>query len=195
MSQVVRIFVNQSNFGEVVLINLSDDMAVSCETVNKVTACFNEHKDLVGYNLKGPISSLKPGYNKPTHSLMKIVNDELIEAGFEAIDCDFKPHLLVGYVETCIEHPDSDHLHICSVNVGKHVKTIVCGAANVEAGIKVVAALDNAVLPDGKLIKPSSLRGVHSDGMLCSKRELRLIDHPEKGILILDDSYEIGSEF
>ncbi len=81
--------------------------------------------------------------------------------------------LVVGEVLECVDHPDSDHLHICKVNVGSEVLDIVCGAPNVRVGLKVIVALDGAVLPGGT-IKKGMIRGVESNGMLCSMAELGL---------------------
>lgn len=83
-------------------------------------------------------------------------------------------NLVVGEVIECVDHPDSDHLHICKVNVGKEVLQIVCGAPNVRKGLKVIVALDGAVLPGDFKIKKSMKRGVESNGMLCSMEELGL---------------------
>ena len=69
-------------------------------------------------------------------------------------------------------HPDSDHLHVCKVNVGNEVLQIVCGAPNVRKGLKVIVALDGAVLPGDFKIKKAMKRGVESNGMLCSLLEL-----------------------
>ena len=81
-------------------------------------------------------------------------------------------NLVVGEVIECEMHPDSDHLHVCKVNVGKEVLQIVCGAPNVRKGLKVIVALDGAVLPGGFKIKKAMKRGVESNGMLCSLLEL-----------------------
>ena len=58
-------------------------------------------------------------------------------------------NLIIGEVVSCEKHPDSDHLHICKVNIGKETLNIVCGAPNVRTGLKVIVALDGAVLPGG----------------------------------------------
>lgn len=84
-------------------------------------------------------------------------------------------NLTIGEVLECEMHPNSDHLHVCKVNVGKEVLQIICGAPNVRKGIKVIVAQDGAVLPGG-VIKKSKIRGVESNGMLCSIAELGL-DH------------------
>ena len=79
--------------------------------------------------------------------------------------------LVIGEITECKEHPDSDHLHLCKVNVGTEVLDIVCGAPNARKGIKVIVALDGAELPD-KTIKKGMIRGQESNGMLCSIEEL-----------------------
>ena len=80
--------------------------------------------------------------------------------------------LVVGEVVECEMHPDSDHLHVCKVNVGDEVLQIVCGAPNVRKGLKVIVALDGAVLPGDFRIKKGNIRGEESNGMLCSIAEL-----------------------
>jgi len=73
---------------------------------------------------------------------------------------------------------------------------IVCGAPNIDEGQKVVVAKVGATMPSGMKIKASELRGVPSHGMVCSQKELGLPDAPkEKGIYVLDDTYQIGEEF
>ena len=83
-------------------------------------------------------------------------------------------NLVVGEVIECEMHPDSDHLHVCKVNVGSEVLQIVCGAPNCRKGLKVIVALDGAVLPGDFKIKKGNIRGVESNGMLCSIAELGL---------------------
>ncbi len=108
--------------------------------------------------------------------------------------------VVVGKVLECEMHPDSDHLHVCMVDVGEgDAIQIVCGAPNVAVGQKVPVALNGATLPDGIKIKKGKLRGVMSNGMICSHEELgieasRLGYEPEYGILVLDETTEIGSD-
>ena len=81
--------------------------------------------------------------------------------------------VVVGYVVSCVDHPNSDHLHICMVDVGEEEPIqIVCGAPNVHAGMRVAAALDGAHLPGSVKIKKGKMRGEVSMGMLCSGPEL-----------------------
>ena len=103
--------------------------------------------------------------------------------------------VVVGNVETCEAHPDSDHMHVVTVNVGADEPVqIVCGAPNIAAGIKVPVATVGAVLPGDFKIKKSKLRGVASAGMCCSRRELGLgADH--EGIWILPEDAPVGMPF
>lgn len=81
--------------------------------------------------------------------------------------------LIIGEVKECVDHPDSDHLHCCKVDVGSEILDIVCGAPNVRTGLKVIVAQDGAQLPGGKITKCLK-RGVESNGMICSLAELGL---------------------
>lgn len=91
------------------------------------------------------------------------------------------PNLVIGEVISCTPHPDSDHMHVCMVNVGlEEPQQIVCGASNVREGIKVIVALPGAVLPGGFTITKSKLRGVDSNGMICALFELGLEEKTEE---------------
>ena len=81
--------------------------------------------------------------------------------------------LVVAEVKTCVDHPNSDHLHLCEVTTdGTNTLQVVCGASNVAAGQKVVYAQVGATLPNGIKIKEAKLRGIDSYGMLCGMSEL-----------------------
>lgn len=107
-------------------------------------------------------------------------------------------HLVIGEVLECIDHPNSDHLHICKVNVGNEVTQIVCGASNVRAGIKVIVALPGAILPGDFEIKKGNIRGEESNGMICALFELGLEEKTEenynKGIHELDINAPVGED-
>ena len=106
--------------------------------------------------------------------------------------------LVIGKIIECEAHPDSDHLHLCKVDVGTEVLNIVCGAPNARKGIKVIVALDGAELPE-KTIRKGMIRGQESNGMLCSIEELGL-EHkflkPEdkEGIAELGEDAKIGGD-
>ncbi|MCR5067050.1 MAG: phenylalanine--tRNA ligase subunit beta [Erysipelotrichaceae bacterium] len=107
-------------------------------------------------------------------------------------------NLVIGKVLTCVEHPDSDHLHICTVDTGDDVRQIVCGAPNVAAGQKVIVALPGCRLPEGE-IKSGKVRGQQSDGMICALFELGvdkhfLTDEQLAGIEVLPEDAEVGNK-
>jgi len=81
-------------------------------------------------------------------------------------------NLVIGKVLTCEMHPDSDHLHVCTVDIGTEVLNIVCGAPNVKAGQKVIVAKAGANLPGGVIIKKGVIRGQESNGMICALYEI-----------------------
>lgn len=101
--------------------------------------------------------------------------------------------VVVGKVVEREKHPNADRLSLCKVDVGGQVLEIVCGAPNARAGITVAVAVDGARLPGG-VLKKSKIRGVVSNGMLCSGRELELSGEHE-GILELDESFPAGQDF
>lgn len=108
-------------------------------------------------------------------------------------------NLVVGYVETCNPHPDSDHLSVCEVNVGNEKLQIVCGAPNVRQGQYVIVAKIGAELPAGIKIKRTKIRGIESNGMICSLNEIGLENKfvPEEyqnGIYYFREEVEVGSE-
>ena len=109
-------------------------------------------------------------------------------------------NVVVAKVLDLIKHPNADKLKVCTVDAGAGtLLSIVCGAPNVRAGMKVVCALAGAVLPpgdDGKPfeIKVGQLRGVESQGMLCSARELKLSDD-HAGLIDLPDDAPVGQNF
>lgn len=104
--------------------------------------------------------------------------------------------LYVGEVLTCLPHPDSDHMHITTVDLGKDAPVqIVCGAPNVAAGQKVIVADLGCVLYDGDkqfVIKKSKLRGVDSFGMICAEDEIG-IGTSHAGIMVLPDDAKVGT--
>lgn len=107
-------------------------------------------------------------------------------------------HLVIGEVLECVDHPDSDHLHVCQVNVGDKTTQIVCGAHNVKAGIKVLVALPGCILPGDFEIKAGNIRGQESNGMICALFELGVEEKTEenynKGIEVLETDLEPGTD-
>lgn len=100
-------------------------------------------------------------------------------------------NVVVGKVLSSGKHPNADKLSVCRVSVGDEELTIVCGAPNVAAGQTVPVARVGASLPIGLKIRKSKIRGVHSEGMICSEEELGLADHSD-GIWVLPDELPLG---
>ena len=95
--------------------------------------------------------------------------------------------VVVGAVKSVTKHPEADRLHLCEVDIGATaLLKIVCGAENVRAGIRVPVATIGAKLPNDLTIKPAKIRGIDSEGMLCSARELGMAEE-STGLLILSD--------
>ena len=131
--------------------------------------------------------------------------DKLVSAGFEVeeiIDSSANmKNVVLGKIVKLEKHPDADKLQICQIDVGaKELVQIVTGAQNVHEGDLVPAALDNSLLPTGQVIKKGKLRGVPSNGMLCSGEELKLTEEEYKGagvygILIMNgEKYPLGTD-
>ena len=133
---------------------------------------------------------------------LKTLADDMTNVGNEydsAENLINATNLVVGEVLECQMHPDSDHLHVCKVDVGTEVLQIVCGAPNVRKGLKVIVALVGAVLPGDFKIKAGKIRGVESNGMLCSIAELGLDSkflksEDKEGIHELPESSKVGED-
>ena len=131
---------------------------------------------------------------------LKELAKKITESGInvEKVITNHIDHLVIGEVVDCIDHPDSDHLHVCQVNLGNEVKQIVCGAPNVRKGLKVIVALPGAKLPGDFEIKKSKIRGEESNGMICALYELGLEEKTEeaynRGIEELDNNAPVGED-
>lgn len=104
----------------------------------------------------------------------------------------FVQNIFVGQVLSIEKHPNADRLRIARVSLGdKGERTIVCGAPNIDAGQKVAVALPGAILPDGMEIRDAEIRGIHSEGMICSEKELGCGKNHD-GIMVLPETAEVG---
>lgn len=199
----VNVFYNLEGIGDTLIVALQDitlenrtfdrkgDVARVYDRESNATAGFNI------FHASSYLEVKETGNLTLTKELVEKINEILAKNGFEeTVEADLSPKFVVGYVAEKEKHPNADKLNICKVEIGTETLQIVCGAPNVDAGQKVVVAKIGAVMPSGMLIKPAELRGVPSAGMICSARELELPDAPqEKGILVLEDSFEVGQEF
>ncbi|QGQ97986.1 phenylalanine--tRNA ligase subunit beta [Paenibacillus psychroresistens] len=144
----------------------------------------SEYVDLTGYTA----SELAEKLNRSG------IEVDVVENRNKGVDS-----VVVGYVVSREKHPDADKLSVCTIDVGQSENLqIVCGAPNVTAGQKVPVALVGANLPDGLHIKRAKLRGVESQGMICSAKELGLNDRLlpkeiQEGILVLPPHTQVGA--
>lgn len=196
----MNLFYNPKGVGDVAFIQIEPSVGpFEYEQKQNVVEIKKENK-VVGYNIFRVSNNVTINDNGPiklTTELIKDFQQLITEAGFDyQLDTDVSPKFVVGYVETKEKHPNADKLSVLNVNVGTEKLQIVCGAPNVESGQKVVVAKVGAVMPSGMVIKDAQLRGVDSSGMICSMKELNLPNAPkEKGIMVLNDDYDIGQAF
>ncbi|MCI8568004.1 MAG: phenylalanine--tRNA ligase subunit beta, partial [Bacilli bacterium] len=131
---------------------------------------------------------------------LRLLANKITTAGINIEKVENKKinNLVIGQVLECEDHKDSDHLHVCQVDVKSQVYQIVCGAPNVHKGMKVIVALPGAILPGNFEIKTSTIRGVTSNGMLCALFELGKEEKTEenynKGIHEVTEEIEIGTD-
>ncbi|MDE6474363.1 MAG: phenylalanine--tRNA ligase subunit beta [Clostridia bacterium] len=136
---------------------------------------------------------------------VEVLADKLVGAGFEVeeiIDASANmKNVVLGKIVKLEKHPDADKLQICQIDVGgAELVQIVTGAQNVAEGDLVPVALDNSLLPTGQVIKKGKLRGVASNGMLCSGEELKLTEEEYAGagvhgILIMNkEKHPLGTD-
>jgi phenylalanyl-tRNA synthetase beta chain len=129
---------------------------------------------------------------KITKSGIEVEGVEVLNEGIQGV--------VIGYVLECEDHPNSDHLHKCLVDLGEEAPVqIICGAPNVAKGQKVAVAKVGAVLPGNFKIKRAKLRGEESNGMICSLQELGIegkvvAKEYSEGIFIFPADAEVGSD-
>lgn len=191
-------FYNKKMLGETLLITIQNSDDVVYEEKKNITLIKDNNGHLVGLNIFN-VENLKlsgEGSIELTEEQKEILSKRLKKNGIKIdLEGNNADYFVVGEVLTCEKHPDADKLKVTTVNVGEETLQIVCGAPNVEVGQKVVVALVGAMMPSGLLIKSSKLRGVESNGMLCSKRELGLPQEEARGILVLDENAVVGTKF
>ena len=129
----------------------------------------------------------------------EVLAEKITKAGVnvEKIEKNSIKNLVIGKVLECQDHPDSDHLKVCQVDVGTEQLQIICGASNVDKDQKVIVAKEGAFLPGEFLISKTKIRGIESQGMICALFELGLENKEgnyDKGIHVLNDKAPIGED-
>ncbi|MDR3190741.1 MAG: DUF4479 and tRNA-binding domain-containing protein [Lactobacillaceae bacterium] len=195
---------NQAGMGDnLVIMTNPSSRSDKIETKHNITKITNADGALVGINLLEASTVLdltgQTGQVSLTAAQVAKINTAIQTAGFaEQLESDETPKLVVGYVESVSPHPDSDHLQITTTRVSTdETVQIVSGSPNMQADILVVVAKVGAMMPSGLVIWPGALRGVASNGMITSGRELNLPNAPQvPGALILPaDFAPIGTPF
>lgn len=195
--------INKVSYPNTLIVILAQgDGKSNFEEKADVTRVTDGKGELTGFNFFNvdqvlDYDKLPNGEVKLDEDQVAALNEKLASVGFSDKLTVAKPTLVYGYVRECTAHPDSDHLHVTQIDVGDgQDHQIVCGAPNIAQGQKVVVALPGTLMPTGAQIWPGTLRGVESDGMICSARELGLAHAPQKrGIMVVPDSFKIGDEF
>ncbi|MDQ3239029.1 MAG: phenylalanine--tRNA ligase subunit beta [bacterium] len=139
----------------------------------------SEYIDLSGI----PLKELR---HKMSSAGLSVDRQQIVGGGLEKIK--------IGEIKSQEKHPDSDYLWVCQVESAGQVHQIVTGASNVFVGAKIPLILCGEVLPDGTKIETTKLRGIDSNGMMCSEKELGLGDNHE-GIMILDQECDVSVSF
>ncbi|HEC2147322.1 TPA: DUF4479 domain-containing protein [Staphylococcus delphini] len=196
----MNLFFNPTGVGNVAFLQLEQgEGPFEYERHGDVVAIKDDQK-IVGFNLFEATNHLNidgVGHIKLTETLLAEIQKMIDSTDLDyQIEADLSPKFVVGYVQSKEKHPNADKLSIVQVDVGTETLQIVCGAPNINQGQKVVVAKVGAVMPSGMIIKDAELRGVPSSGMVCSMKELNLPNAPqEKGIMVLDDHYQVGQPF
>lgn len=187
--------------GDVLLVVIKPTVIPTKEVkINDVVALYNKD-ELIGINIfniskviKIKAKGLIPLINE---DILNVINHILENANLEKLPIQIESGFRVAKIVDIDEHPDSEHLHICMVDIGdKEPLQIVCGASNARKDLVCVCATPFTFMPNGQQIIPNKLLGIQSNGMLCSGRELNLEGYEGKrGLLELSDEYKVGTDF
>jgi tRNA-binding protein len=192
---VVSVFYHKTSLKDTLIVNINNHAISHTDISDEYAIGFDENNKICFINIFNVSKSLHipEGYLKLDNNIIKCVCDITKINLHEYAD---SISFIVGIVDTCKLIKNS-HLHLCQVNVGNAIVQIVCGADNIEVSLKVVVAQVGTVMPNGLIIKSNKLLGYESNGMICSSRELNLLDskHNKDGIIKLSDTYQIGCEF
>ncbi|MFD1066764.1 YtpR family tRNA-binding protein [Oceanobacillus locisalsi] len=197
------VFYNRQGIGDVLVLPVKEGnrYEVKEENHGDITKITSTDGEVLGYNIfhASHYFSLdeKNGAIPLTEDFLAEIRTVFQKEGIDdPLEFDLRPKFVVGFVKSKQPHENADKLSVCQIDVGEETLQIVCGAPNIDEGQKVVVAKVGATMPSGMKIKASELRGVPSNGMVCSQKELGLPDAPkEKGIYVLDDTYQTGEVF
>ncbi len=178
-------------FSKVLMIKFSDDPVHSIVRKTDAVLLYNTESKLIGVNLLNTPFSYH-GYIRPDDPLRNYIEKRLSLLDLD-IEIDQNSYFVSGRILKTSLHPDSDHLNVCSVDIGEKTVNIVSSAKNVKENMVVAVALPKAVLPDGTLITESKVAGIASHGMMCSLSEITGGKKPVKGLIELPKGTVCGS--
>ncbi len=189
---MINIFYNKTTLKNAMTILVSSEQVNKIVTKEKFTLLYS-NDNLVGINIWE-----FDQYEKINQGMI-FANEKLIQTIKKITQLDlsqyFEKNFIVGKIIKLEKIPNT-HLNYCDVDIKNKVLKIICGANNVSVNAKVVVAMINTSMPNGKMILKSNIQGKISFGMLCSKKELNLnAENNEKGIIILNENYEVGDLF
>lgn len=195
------LYYDYETIGDVLLVVIKPTIIPTKEVkINDVVALYNKD-ELIGINIfniskviKIKAKGLIPLINE---DILNVINHILENAHLDKLPIQTESGFRVAKIVDIDEHPDSEHLHICMVDIGdKEPLQIVCGASNARKDLVCVCATPFTFMPNGQQIIPNKLLGIQSNGMLCSSRELNLEGYEGKrGLLELSDEYKVGTDF
>lgn len=195
------LYYDYESIGDVLLIVFdSNTIPNVIKRNNDVVSLYKDDK-LIGINIFNisKIMKIKAKGYIPLVSdrVLEVINTILKNSNVTELPAQKESGFRVAKIVDIEEHPDSEHLHICTVDIGeKEPLQIVCGAFNARKDLICVCATPYTFMPNGQSIIPNKLLGIDSYGMLCSGRELNLEGYEgKKGLLELDESYTLGSDF
>ena len=195
------LFYNYKTIGDVLLI-VFKPLEIPDEVVKKDdVVILKKNSEIIGINIFNISKIMKIKAN----GYIPIIEDKVLAVINHILENhDEKPleklndsGFRVAKIVEIEEHPESEHLHICKVDVGHNdYLEIVCGAFNARKDLLCVCAMPFTFMPSGRQIVPGKLLGVESYGMLCSGRELGLEGYENKrGLLELNENYKVGTDF
>ena len=194
-------FYNKNLIGDVLLISIDNELSTThIKSFDDITLIYHED-ELTGINIFN-FSSVVKIKNEgrivlPPNEMIDAINSKLSLVSDIKLPYVTETGFKVGKILTVEEHPESNHLHILTVDIGSEVLDIVCGAYNVKENMCVVVATVGTIMMDGTIIKPGKLLGEVSNGMCCSPKELGLkMDYPLHHLLVLDEEkVTLGQDF
>lgn len=189
---MINIFYNKTTLKDTMLISISMNKPnITKDHKNEFTVLYKDDQ-LIGINIfnLSKYINLKEGMILPDKKILDLILQITKIDLTKYLDKNF----VIGQIIK-LEPIQNTHLNYCDVDIKDKTLKIVCGAQNAKNNLRVVVAMVNTFMPDGKPIIKNSIQGKESFGMLCSAKELNIGDDNKKGIIELNDSYKIGELF